>query len=206
MITTTSAGSEGVEIGTPWILVSFHTQEGQTAKIANRIAHRLRQDGAVVDVFDVDAAPAPAAYDIAVIGDSIHTVHHSAALTRYVKRHVDELNVMPSALFQVSLTSANLDAEHADDANEMVMELLDRTGFEPDVIAMFAGALLYSKYGWFKRRIMRHIVRQEAGDTDMTRDYEYTDWDAVNRFALDVRELVPQVDRAAATDSGKNYK
>jgi menaquinone-dependent protoporphyrinogen oxidase len=30
---------------------------------------------------------------------------------------------------------------------------------------------------------MRLIVGYAGGDTDTTRDYEYTDWDAVERFA-----------------------
>ena len=31
--------------------------------------------------------------------------------------------------------------------------------------------------------MMRMIVGHAGGDTDITRDYEYTDWDAVERFA-----------------------
>jgi menaquinone-dependent protoporphyrinogen oxidase len=34
----------------------------------------------------------------------------------------------------------------------------------------------------FKRLLMRMIVGHAGGDTDTTRDYEYTDWDAVERF------------------------
>ena len=33
---------------------------------------------------------------------------------------------------------------------------------------------------------MRMIVRREGGPTDASRDYEYTDWDAVDAFAADV--------------------
>lgn len=59
-----------------------------------------------------------------------------------------------------------------------------------------AGALLYTRYGWLKRWIMRRIVRKAGGDVDTTRDYEYTDWIALRelarRFAarLARRELV----------------
>jgi len=67
--------------------------------------------------------------------------------------------------------------------------MLDETAFSPDLVGTFAGALLYSRYGWLKRRIMRSIVRREGGDTDMTRDYEYTNWEAIDRFADDVHVL-----------------
>jgi menaquinone-dependent protoporphyrinogen oxidase len=30
---------------------------------------------------------------------------------------------------------------------------------------------------------MKRIARKEGGPTDTSRDYEYTDWEAVDRFA-----------------------
>ena len=69
---------------TPTILVVFHTSEGQTARIADHIAAVLRDLGDEVEVHDVAGAPAPERYDGVVVGDSIHAVHHSKALTRYV--------------------------------------------------------------------------------------------------------------------------
>jgi len=32
---------------------------------------------------------------------------------------------------------------------------------------------------------MKHIVAKAGGDTDTRRDYEYTDWDDLRRFAAD---------------------
>ena len=172
------------------ILLVFHTSEGQTARIADHVAAVLRELGDEVEVHDVAGAPAPDGYDAVIVGDSIHAVHHSRALTRYVRDHVATLNALPAALFQVSLTSTNPDEEHTATAQGMVHEFLDRTGFDPDIVGLFAGALVYTQYGWLKRRVMRAIVRREGGDTDMTHDYEYTDWRAVDRFARDVDGLV----------------
>src|SRR3954447_1842187 len=67
------------------ILVVFNTSEGQTAKIADHIAAVLRELGDEVEVHDVAGAPAPEHYDGLVVGDSIHAVHHSRALTRYLR-------------------------------------------------------------------------------------------------------------------------
>ena len=171
------------------ILLVFYTSEGQTGKIAERVAGVLRDLGDTVDVHDVAGAPAPDAYDGVIVGDPIHAVHHSKALTHYLRDHVEVLNTRPSALFQVSLTSANPDDEHTATAQGLVHELLERTGFDPDLVGLFAGALVYTQYGWLKRRVMRAIVRREDGDTDMSRDYEYTDWQAVEQFARDVHTV-----------------
>jgi menaquinone-dependent protoporphyrinogen oxidase len=180
------------------VLVVFHTSEGQTAKIAERIASVLREAGHVVELSEVADAPAPRGYDGVVVGDSIHAVKHSREMVRYLESHAATLNAMPAALFQVSLTSANPDEEHTATAHGLVEELLSRTGFDPDVVGLFAGALVYTQYGWLKRHIMRAIVKREGGDTDMSRDYEYTDWVAVERFAEDVDRLV----ESASVDDG----
>ncbi len=172
------------------ILLVFHTSEGQTAKIVDRIAATLRESSFDVEVHEVDGAPGPEAFDGVIVGDSIHAVHHSRPLVRYLRKHRSALDAMPTALFQVSLTSANPDAEHTASAQVLVDELVDDTGVVPDVVGLFAGALLYTRYGWMKRHVMRSIVRKEGGDTDLSRDYEYTDWSAVEEFARDVGRLV----------------
>ena len=73
---------------------------------------------------------------------------------------------------------------------KLIHDLEARTGCDPDLVGLFAGALVYTQYGWMKRRIMRAIARKEGGHTDLTRDYEYTDWAAVDQFAYDMGTFV----------------
>jgi menaquinone-dependent protoporphyrinogen oxidase len=183
---TTTAFDGGANVREPQVLIAFDTTEGQTEKIANRMADVLRGDGASVDLHTADSAPAPDGYDSVVVGGSIHVGKFGTALTDYVTANLAALNAMPAALFQVSLTSANPDDEHTAAAHGMLQAMLDDTGFDPDLVAMFAGAVVYTKYGWIKRRIMRSIVAAEGGDTDTRHDHEYTDWAAVDHFAHDV--------------------
>jgi menaquinone-dependent protoporphyrinogen oxidase len=171
------------------LLIVFQTSEGQTAKIAERVAAVLREHADHVDMYPVETAPPPDDYQGVIVGDSIHAVHHSKQMIRYLQDHVATMDSMPSALFQVCLTSANPDAEHTATAHALVQELLDATGFDPDAVGLFAGALLYTKYGWLKRHVMRAIVKREGGDLDLSRDYEYTDWDAVSKFAEDFHAI-----------------
>ena len=183
------------------ILLVFHTSEGQTAKVAEQIAAVLRDDAFEVEVHRVAGAPSPEAFDGVVLGDSIHTGRHSRALTRYLEVHRGALASRPTALFQVSLTSANPDAEHTATAQKLIHDLEERTGCDPDLVGLFAGALVYTRYGWMKRRIMRSIARKEGGDTNLTRDYEYTDWSAVDEFAHDMGTLVRSTRSAGAASA-----
>ena len=52
---------------------------------------------------------------------------------------------------------------------------------------MVAGALRYTHYNWLKRWMMKRIVTKAGGNTDTSRDYEYTDWAAVRAFADEFR-------------------
>jgi menaquinone-dependent protoporphyrinogen oxidase len=181
------------------VLVVYHTSEGQAARVAERVAEVLRGEGISVDVRDAESAPAPAGYDGVVVGDSIH-LHHSRELVRYVSEHVEALEALPSALFQVSMTSAKPDEAHDSTAHALVNELLEKTSFDPDVVGLFAGALAYTQYGWLKRRVMHRIEERDGlGDTDTTRDLEFTDWGAVEHFAHDFGALVR---RTEPTPSG----
>jgi menaquinone-dependent protoporphyrinogen oxidase len=181
------------------VLLAYHSSEGQATRVADCIASVLRDAGATVEVVAAEQAPDPAGFDGVVLGDSIHAGRHSRQLTRYVSAHVEQLNRMPVALFQVSLTSAGHDAQHELLAHDLLRKLLDATGLDPDLVGLFAGALAYTRYGWFKRHLMRSIARREGGDTDITHDYEYTDWDAVEEFARDALE---HIRRAEAPASG----
>jgi menaquinone-dependent protoporphyrinogen oxidase len=173
-------------------LVVFHTGEGQSAGIAAAIATELCAHGIDADIWSAEVAPSPVGYDGVVAGDSIHASKHSRELRRYLLRHQAALAQRPLALFQVSLTSAVPDPQHTLNARAMVDDLVRQTGLVPDVVGMFPGRLAYTQYGGLQRRLMRWIARREGGDTDTSRDHEYTDWDAVRRFADDAAALIGQ--------------
>jgi menaquinone-dependent protoporphyrinogen oxidase len=99
------------------------------------------------------------------------------------------LNAKPTALFQLSLTSVNPDEAHTQAAHQAMDAFLGRSGLRPARTAFFAGSLPYTRYNWITRRIMRFISEREGGDIDARRDYEYTDWDAVERFAKDLTTI-----------------
>ena len=41
---------------------------------------------------------------------------------------------------------------------------------------MFAGALLYPRYKWIDRVMIQLIMKITGGETDTTKEIEYTDW------------------------------
>lgn len=174
------------------ILLTYGTTEGQTAKIADFISDVLGSHGHEVTVVDVrETADTPDGYDAVVVGASIHMGTHDQRIVDFVVRHRDALGRLPTAFFSVSLAAYGDTAE----AEGYVEEFAKRTGWRPGRVGVFGGALLYTQYGFLKRRMMRRIVRDKPGNLgmDLSRDYVYTDWDRVKAFAEDFeRDLGPR--------------
>lgn len=177
------------------VLIPYGTSEGQTAKVAAVIAEVMRERGHEAECVDVGGLTDHALddHDGAIVGASIHMGKHDKHVARFVERNRDVLERLPSAFFSVSL------AAHGDpeEARRYVQEFEDGTGWRPDLVAMFSGALLYTQYGFVKRTVMKKIARDKPGNlgVDTSRDYVYTEWDAVKRFA---EHCADQVERASA--------
>ena len=167
------------------ILIVYGTGEGQTAKVADRIASTLATLGHAAEPVDVKQRPASldlAAYDAVLVGASIHMGKHQKGVKAFVRDHRDTLETLPSGFFQVSLSAAIADEEHHQEAMGYIDDLIEATGWHPDRIAVFGGAIRYSEYGFITRSLMKSIAKQATGDVDTSRDYEYTDWDEVDDF------------------------
>jgi menaquinone-dependent protoporphyrinogen oxidase len=177
-------------MGRPHVLVVQHSSQGHTAEVAERAAAVLRAGGATVDLVEAGTAPSPAGYDGVVLGDPVHLGRHSRDMRRYATTHRATLTAMPTAMFQLSLASAGHGPEDEAEARSYLDAFCRDTGLDPDLVGLFAGALVYTRYGWVKRRLMRRIATKQGLDTDTTHDHDYTDWDAVDAFAGDVLALV----------------
>ncbi|MHB8666542.1 MAG: flavodoxin domain-containing protein [Burkholderiales bacterium] len=167
------------------ILLLYASVEGQTELIAQRIAHVLREQAHSVDTLPAETDPArldPAAYDGVIVGASIHYGHHPAYVRALIRRLLGALAKRPNAFFSVSLSAGGPRPKPAA-AQRYIDKFLRKTGWQPHMIASFAGAVRYSLYGPIKRRVMIVFVGLGGGETDTSRDYEYTDWAAVERFA-----------------------
>lgn len=168
------------------VVVVYGTTEGQTAKVAQHLVHLGCSFDLEVDA--VHAADPPDGfslerYDAALVGGSLHEGRFQRYLWRWARDHAAWLGDHPTGLFCVCLTAAGHDAE----AHAEVEAILDRfqkeTGWVPGQRTLVAGALRYSQYSWLKRYLMKKIAAEAGGDTDTSRDHEYTDWDALDAWA-----------------------
>ena len=171
------------------ILVLYGTTDGHAAKVAAFISATLQSRGLTVDLSDAArTTPDPRLYEAVLVVASVHAGGYQRAVTRWLRREGPRLWGRPTAFVSVCLGvlqhEAAVDAELA----SIVRRFLTKAGWQPDETKIVAGALPYSKYGWVRRQVMRRIVAKAGGDTDTSRDYEYTDWEDLRAFVVGFAE------------------
>jgi len=168
------------------ILIAYTTTEGHTARIAKYIANVIRDHGCEAYPVDIRHSSVPVAegYDAVIVGASVHMGKHQNEVRDFVRRSRDTVERLPSAFFSVSLAAHDDTDQARKEVAGYVEKFVQETSWCPGKVGVFAGALLYTRYGLIKRWIMRKIARDKGSpDTDTSRDYVYTDWASVKRFA-----------------------
>ncbi|WP_350306661.1 menaquinone-dependent protoporphyrinogen IX dehydrogenase [Photorhabdus viridis] len=174
-------------------LLLYSSRDGQTKKIITYIAENLHRAGQICDLRDLAIAETIdlKSYDKVMIGASIRYGHFSSALKKFSICHQQQLNKMPTAFFGVNLT-ARKPEKRTPETNVYVRKFLLNTPWQPDLCGVFAGALLYPRYRWFDRVMVKLIMKMTGGETDTTKEIEYTDWQQVDHFADDFLGMVSE--------------
>ena len=174
------------------IAICYETGEGHTATVAERLRDRLASAGheATLARCRDTSADALQAVDGVIVGASVHMGKHHKKAVRFARDHQALLAAKPSAFFTVCLTAKSDEPEKRAEVQGYLDAFQEQTGWKPAQIEAFAGALLYTQYGFVKRKIMLKIARDEGGDADTDKDFVYTDWDAVDAFAVAFAELL----------------
>lgn len=174
-------------------LVVYASTHGHTAKIAARIAQAMRTPDLEVDVRDAASATHadPVRYDVVVVGASLHREHHQHEIADWVTAHRAALERRPSVFFSVSLSAADDSEESRIATQRCIDEFCAQTGWTPGHTERIAGCLQYREYDVFTRQLMRLMMKRMGQPTDASRDYDFTDWDAVERVGRESALLAP---------------
>ena len=168
------------------LLIIYGTTDGQTAKIARAVAQTWRDNGATADVILADKAgtlPKPEDYDGIVVAASLHAGGYQRTVRRWIRNHAEVLTKKTTVFLSVCLGVLQNESRVREDLDRIARGFFRETGWTPTMTKFVAGALPYSRYGWLKRRIMRSMARKAGMETDIRRDYEFTDWADLAIFA-----------------------
>jgi len=172
------------------ILISYGTSYGHTEKVVRRMSQVLQNHGHLVSAYRADLLPPDlrvGTYDACIVAGSVISGRHQRYLLNFVRQHAAELNATTSACISVSGSARDAPEQ----ARRCADSFLRDAGWRPTFIYCVAGAMAFTRYNWLLRLIMKLISRSHGGPTDTSRDYDLTDWTALDRFTAQLAEAVP---------------
>lgn len=174
------------------VLIVYATVEGHTRKIAEYIGAGLERKGisnSVELASSIQVYQVPQ-YDAVIVCAPVHIGRYPSSIMEFVIRSKSLLLERSTAFVSSSL---GICSEHSKDREEVMQlpeNLFSKTGWHPDNVLHVAGALKYLEYDFFKRWMMRHIVRREGGPVDTCQDYVLTNWQSIDSFVDDFSDCI----------------
>ncbi len=170
------------------ILIIYSTTDGQTIKICNELVKESFNNNvklcSLQDVADEDLN----IYNKIIIGASIRYGKHNPYLLEFVKKNINILNQVKSAFFSVNVVARKKE-KNTPSTNPYVIKFLNQTNWQPTKIGVFAGKVDYPSYKFFDKYIIRFIMWLTKGPTDISKSYEFTNWDEVKKFGKIVNDM-----------------
>jgi menaquinone-dependent protoporphyrinogen oxidase len=185
------------------IAVFYATREGHTRRIVEAIVRGLavrRVPAEAIDLSRNGQASSLGRYAGAIVASPVHAGKYAREVTTFVQRNRSALDAMRSAFVSVTLSQAGVQRTDATaqehekfvaDVRKLNERFFRRTGWRPVRVENVAGALLYTRYNFFLRFVMKRIAKASGGSTDTRRDHVYTDWEALDRFCAAFADALP---------------
>ena len=170
----------------------YATRDGQSRRIAERIAGRLAERGVQAVVRDL----AEPGFDPARIGAErlvvvVAAIRYGRSLPE-AEAFLATFAALPGkpdlVLLSVNLT-ARKPGKDTVEGNAYLRKTIARHRLAPVLARAIAGRLDYSRYRWPDRQMIRLIMLMTGGPTDPVACVEYTDWDVVYSIAGQIAEM-----------------
>lgn len=166
------------------LLIVYASYDGQTRCIAEAISKEAVDYAVTWCNLQNEIPPNPADFDKILVGASVRYGRFHPQLLRFVKLYKHSLMATNAAFFGVCLLARKPEKRSAQ-TNVYLRKFLKQSEWKPSKIAMFAGALYYSRYTWLQTCLLRFILFVTGGPTAVDKDIEFTDWSSVKAFSLE---------------------
>ena len=170
-------------------LIIYSTTDGHTKTICLKILDLLKNSHLVeiisleeAEVFDLSK------YEKIILGASIRYGKHNKRFYKFVKKNINLLNQKKTAFFSVNVVARKIE-KNLPDTNPYVIKFLRDTNWKPNKVGVFAGKVDYPKYNFINKNVIRFIMMITKGPTDTKNSYEFTNWDNVKKFAIELNNI-----------------
>lgn len=166
------------------ILVVYATKFGSTKEVAGRIGEMVKTKGIPVDVRKVSSVKDMSKYSAVIFGTPIRMGKPISEAMNFVKKHKEELNRLPVALFSIGLYMKENTKENREKAIQCldpVLEIIKK----PVSIGLFGGKLDYNTMP---------VILRWMFSKDTSGQFSEGDWRNWDSIASWVDEIVPALE------------
>ena len=169
-------------------LIIFSTTDGQTTKICNKLIEKNFKNEAKLCSLDEAIKEDLKIYKKIIIGASIRYGKHNPNVFNFIKKNINILNKTKTAFFSVNVV-ARKQEKNTPSTNPYVIKFMKQTDWKPTNVGVFAGKVDYPSYRLFDKYIIKFIMWLTKGPTDISKSYEFTDWDEVEKFGEIINKM-----------------
>ncbi len=164
------------------ILIIHSSVDGHTTHICERI--RSVRNDLDIDIISLSKTKNISLnkYEMIVIGASIRYGKYRKELFKFIDENLNAIHSKNNAFFSVNVVARKAE-KNSTDTNPYIEKFLLKTSWKPKIIDVFAGKIEYPKYNLFDRSIIKFIMWITNGPTDTSKNFEFTDWSKVEKFA-----------------------
>ena len=172
------------------VLLAYSTTDGHTPRICERLRQVIELQGHAATVVPLSQADALdlAAFDAVAMGASIRYGKHQPEVSQFIARHQALLESKPNAFFTVNIVARKPNKNRPEN-NPYLIKFLRTISWQPKLLGVFAGKLDYPRYRFIDRQMIRFIMLITKGPTDPSVVVEFTDWQAVEDFGLELCKM-----------------
>ena len=173
----------------PETLIIYSSTDGHTKTICLKILNSLNNPD-LVKIISLEKAETLdlSKYEKIIIGASIRYGKHNKKVYNFVKKNIDLFYQKKTAFFSVNAT-ARKPEKNSPNTNPYVIKFLRDTNWKPNKVGVFAGKVDYPNYNFINKNVIRFIMMMTKGPIDTKNSYEFTNWDNVRKFALELNNI-----------------
>ena len=170
-------------------LIIYSSTDGQTKRICETIKDHLALNDRIkiVSLNEVNKVNLEKIKKI-IIGASIRYGRHNRKVQDFVIKNKHILETKKTAFFSVNVV-ARKDEKNTPETNPYLKKFLAKTKWKPDKVAVFGGKVDYPNYNFINKNVIRFIMMITNGPTNTDNSYEFTNWEMVKKFALELKAL-----------------
>ena len=174
------------------ILLTYSSTDGQTKLICEKIKSVL-ETSFIVDFHSIqnlkeDLKILNKNFVYIIIGASIRYGKHSNDVYDFIRNNIDFLESIDNAFFSVNVV-ARKPEKNTPETNPYIKKFLTLSNWTPKKLAVFAGKVDYPRYRLIDKYMIRLIMWITDGPTNISKTYEFTDWDKVEEFAHELKKI-----------------